>query len=43
MAWMMDTYAKTLGYQDMNCHGCVTGKPINQGGIHGNYLHLKNP
>ncbi|KAH1021933.1 hypothetical protein HUJ04_011417, partial [Dendroctonus ponderosae] len=35
MAWMMDTYSKTLGYQDMNSHGCVTGKPINQGGIHG--------
>ncbi|ERL94606.1 hypothetical protein D910_11883 [Dendroctonus ponderosae] len=34
MAWMMDTYSKTLGYQDMNSHGCVTGKPINQGGIH---------
>uniref|UniRef100_A0AAR5PH97 glutamate dehydrogenase [NAD(P)(+)] n=3 Tax=Dendroctonus ponderosae TaxID=77166 RepID=A0AAR5PH97_DENPD len=27
MAWMMDTYSKTLGYQDMNSHGCVTGKP----------------
>lgn len=24
-----------LGYQDINAKGCVTGKPINQGGING--------
>jgi len=35
MAWMSDEYKTTAGYNDINALGCVTGKPINQGGIHG--------
>merc|ERR1711970_269612 len=35
MSWMADEYAKTICYGDMNAAGCVTGKPISQGGIHG--------
>merc|ERR1712159_565572 len=35
MTWMADVYSKTIGYGDLNAKGCVTGKPISQGGIHG--------
>jgi glutamate dehydrogenase (NAD(P)+) len=34
MAWIADTYA-TFKYDDLNALGCVTGKPVGQGGIQG--------
>ncbi len=34
MAWIADTYA-TLAPQDINALGCVTAKPVQQGGING--------
>ncbi|XP_041968508.1 glutamate dehydrogenase, mitochondrial-like [Aricia agestis] len=35
MSWIVDTYIKTLGFNDLNAAACVTGKPINGGGVHG--------
>lgn len=34
MAWMFDTY-RTLHPDDINAPGCITGKPVSQGGIAG--------
>lgn len=35
MSWMKDAYAKFAGHRDINAMGCVTGKAVSQGGIHG--------
>lgn len=35
MGWMADEYKRTRGFDDINWSGCVTGKPIAMGGIHG--------
>ncbi len=34
MSWILDTY-QTFNYGDINAMGCVTGKPVGQGGIRG--------
>lgn len=34
MAWIRDMYA-SLNHTDVNANACVTGKPLNQGGIRG--------
>ena len=34
MAWIADTYS-TFRFDDINALGCVTGKPLGQGGIQG--------
>ena len=34
MAWILDTY-QTMKPDDISTYGCVTGKPISQGGIRG--------
>lgn len=35
MSWIANQYADTIGHGDIMHRGCVTGKPINQGGING--------
>ncbi|MCS6809413.1 MAG: Glu/Leu/Phe/Val dehydrogenase [Bacteroidota bacterium] len=35
MAWIADTYLSFHGTHDINALGCVTGKPIAQGGVRG--------
>lgn len=34
MAWILDTY-QTFSTSDISSYGCVTGKPISQGGVRG--------
>ena len=34
MSWIADTY-QTIKFDDVNALGCVTGKPIAQGGVNG--------
>ncbi len=34
MAWIADTYS-TFKFEELNALGCVTGKPLGQGGING--------
>lgn len=34
MSWIMDTY-RQFNPSDINAAGCVTGKPISQGGVRG--------
>jgi glutamate dehydrogenase (NAD(P)+) len=35
MSWIKDTYTMLYGQNDVNAAGCVTGKPLSQGGIVG--------
>ena len=35
MSWIKDTYAYIYGQNDPNSSACITGKPLNQGGIDG--------
>lgn len=35
MTWIKDTYSYIYGQNDVNAAACITGKPLNQGGIDG--------
>ena len=35
MSWIKDTYSYVYGQHDVNSAACITGKPLNQGGIDG--------
>jgi glutamate dehydrogenase (NAD(P)+) len=35
MSWIKDTYSYIYGQNDVNAAACITGKPMNQGGIDG--------